>query len=136
MNRAAHRTGAGLAIGVIAAILEAQRVQSAGCQIPGPSEKPEFNMAKVGSASVLAAFLGTLPDVLEPATSPNHRQFFHSLAFAAMVGWGLHELWQWEPDEEWQGWLKSGLLVAGGAYLVHLAMDATTDKSLPLLGIR
>lgn len=136
MNATAHRTGAGLVIGILAAIREAQRVQAAKSQIPTPLEKPEFNVAKVGGASALAAAFGTLPDILEPATSPNHRQFFHSLAFAATIGWGLYELWQWEPDEEWQEWLKGGLLIAGGAYLVHLAMDATTKKSLPLLGIR
>lgn len=34
----------------------------------------------------LAAILTSLPDMIEPASHPNHRQFFHSLAFAGLLG--------------------------------------------------
>lgn len=32
-----------------------------------------------------AAFATRLPDVLEPALHPHHRQFFHSIAFGALI---------------------------------------------------
>lgn len=37
-------------------------------------------------AAATAAGCGTLPDIIEPALHPNHRQFFHSVLFAAGVG--------------------------------------------------
>ena len=75
-----------------------------------------------------------MPDILEPAVHPHHRQFFHSIAFAALIGSGMYKLYQWETETEMEKILKLCLLVAGGAYLIHLAMDACTKRSLPLLG--
>ena len=37
---------------------------------------------------------GTLPDLLEPALHPNHRQFFHGVLFAAGVSIALYKLYQ------------------------------------------
>jgi inner membrane protein len=85
-------------------------------------------------AAVAAAGCGTLPDVLEPALHPNHRQFFHSLLFASGVGFVLYKLYQWEPESEGGKLVRAAALVGGCAYLVHLAMDAFTPKSLPLVG--
>ena len=51
-------------------------------------------------AAATAAGCGTLPEVLEPALHPNHRQFFHSFLFATGVGFGLYKLYQWEPESE------------------------------------
>ena len=40
----------------------------------------------------LSAALATLPDILEPALkNPNHRQFFHGLIFATVVGVGVYK---------------------------------------------
>jgi inner membrane protein len=86
------------------------------------------------AAAGMAASCGTLPDLIEPALHPNHRQFFHSIAFAFGVGIGLHQLYQWKPDTNPGRVLRGVLLVGGAAYLIHLAMDACTRKSLPLLG--
>ena|ERR1700722_14414163 len=77
---------------------------------------------------------GTLPDWVEPATNPNHRQFFHSLVFAGLVGYGLYRLYQWDPDSPEEKMLRFIVLAAVGAYLVHLALDATTPRSLPMVG--
>jgi hypothetical protein len=44
-----------------------------------------------------ATAMSCLPDILEPATSPNHRKFFHSVVFAAAVGAGIYRTYQWEP---------------------------------------
>lgn len=114
----AHRTVAGLVVGVTIAYREHQQGES--------SAKPF-----VGAG--LAALLGTLPDWIEPANHPNHRQFFHSIAFAAGLGYGGYKLYKWQPQEDWQKALRFIGLVGIGAYLVHLGMDATTPKSLPLV---
>lgn len=86
------------------------------------------------AAGGIAALCGTLPDLLEPATHPNHRQFFHSWTFAVLLGVGWHKLYKWQPESRLQEVLRDLGLVLGGAYLVHLALDASRGKSLPLLG--
>lgn len=86
----------------------------------------------VGAA--LAAGLTNIPDWLEPATHPGHRKFFHSIAFAAVLGLGFKKLYDWNPNEDWEKALRFVGLVGVGAYLLHLALDATTPRSLPLVG--
>lgn len=85
-------------------------------------------------SAALAAALTNIPDWLEPATHPGHRDFFHSIAFAAMLGLGAIKLYDWSPEEEWQKVIRYVSLVGAGAYLVHLVLDATTRRSLPLIG--
>jgi membrane-bound metal-dependent hydrolase YbcI (DUF457 family) len=93
----------------------------------GPSGMP---LASAG----LAACFGCLPDQLEPAIHPNHRQFFHSLAFAAVLIYAGKRVYDWRPDDDLGKATRYVVLVGLGAYGVHLAMDALTKKSLPLLG--
>lgn len=84
--------------------------------------------------ATLAARLTNIPDWLEPATHPGHRNFFHSVAFAAVLGLGFKKLYEWDPDEDWEKAVRFVGLVGVGAYLIHLALDATTRRSLPLVG--
>lgn len=119
MNGPTHRLVAGAAVGLYLADQEAK--------VGPPTFKPF-----VGGA--VAAFFTNLPDVLEPATSPNHRAFFHSLAFAGLLATGLHKLNQWQPETESDKFWKGLGMLAGSAYLIHLALDLTTRKSLPILG--
>jgi membrane-bound metal-dependent hydrolase YbcI (DUF457 family) len=85
-------------------------------------------------AACIAGGCGTLPDLLEPATNPNHRQFFHSVVFMGAIAVLMHKLYEWDPDTEGKKIARRLLLIACGAYLVHLAMDSTTPKSLPFIG--
>ena len=96
------------------------------------NEHGDATLKPFAGAAATALFTN-LPDILEPATSPNHRSFFHSIAFAALIGKCLHDLSQWQPvtDEE-KFWRGIGMLAASG-YLIHLALDFTTAKSLPLI---
>lgn len=119
MNGLTHRVVAGLAVGAVLADREAKQGRTTLRPVAG---------------GAIAAVLTNLPDFLEPATSPNHRAFFHSLAFAAMVGIGLHRLSQWETRTEQDKVWKSFGMLAGSAYLIHLALDFTTRRSLPMLG--
>ncbi len=118
-NASAHKLGAALAVG--GAVASHQH-----------STKGEVDLKPIGAAW-LAGELGSLPDLLEPAIHPNHRGFFHSFACLAGVGYGGYKLYQWEPEDD-LGKLMRGIgLVACGAFAVHLLMDATTKKSLPLI---
>jgi hypothetical protein len=126
MNGQAHAAGSGMAMAIVT-----------WCDV-GRNRQTELTNEErfataVGAGSV-GAFCGSLPDLLEPAIHPNHRQFFHSVAFGLMVAAGMGQLYRWAPDEPWQRVLRGTALIAGGAYLVHLLMDATTAKSLPLVG--
>jgi inner membrane protein len=121
MNALAHRT---TAAAVLSAISFAE----------GHSFEPNRRLGFAMAGGTAGYALGLLPDLLEPATSPNHRQFFHSILFgAAIVGVG-HKLYQWQPESDGDKILRWLGLAASAAYLVHLALDATTKKSLPLIG--
>lgn len=119
MNAQQHRLGAFLAVAGVSAHLEAQK--------GAVSLKPLVN-------GLAASVMTSLPDRIEPPDHPNHRQFFHSLLFAAAVGYGVYQAYQWQPDDDWHKVLRWLAMIGGSAYLVHLAMDFTTRKSLPLVG--
>lgn len=95
--------------------------------------KKERSIKPVAGA-LLAGYLTKLPDVLEPAVHPNHRQFFHSLAFAGVLGVAAYKIHQWEPESPAGEVARFAMLVGAAAYFIHLAIDAGTSKSLPLLG--
>lgn len=95
--------------------------------------KGELTAAPVFSAAI-ASLLGSLPDLIEPASHPNHRQFFHSAVFAAALIYGLVRLYEWKPRDSIYQITRGALLIAGLAYLAHVAMDARTTKSIPWVG--
>ena len=119
MNAQAHSFAAFITVATASAAEERQRGVS--------TLRPLFDG--------LAASVATgLPDKLEPPVNPNHRQFFHSLFFAGVVGYATYKAWQWEPTDDWQELARWALLIGGAAYLTHLALDFTTAKSLPGFG--
>lgn len=115
----AHRVVAGAGIGIAIAYRESQT-----------GEQTVWPLLGCG----LGATFGTLPDILEPADHPNHRQFFHSFLFAAVLGYLGYKLYKWNPEEPWQKAARMLGLIAISAYLIHLSMDFVTPKSLPLVG--
>jgi membrane-bound metal-dependent hydrolase YbcI (DUF457 family) len=98
------------------------------------TENPRDKVLHAATAYVGGFCLGTLPDIVEPATSPHHRQFFHSIAFATLLGFGMYKLYKWDPKTPKAEIFRLAGLIAGGAYLFHLALDATTKRSLPMIG--
>jgi membrane-bound metal-dependent hydrolase YbcI (DUF457 family) len=109
-------------------------------------------------SGIIGAFL---PDIIEPATSPNHRSFFHSVSF---VGVAIPPMWSsaWRIRDEqirlakecdaladaaldeyekisWK-WQAIGHRFFAGllpglvlGYASHLAADSLTPKGLPFL---
>lgn len=115
----AHRVVAGACIGIALAHQESQTSKQTTWPLVGGG---------------LGATLGTLPDVIEPADHPNHRQFFHGWVFATMLAYSGYKLYKWKPEEPWQEIVRKVGLIAISAYLIHLMMDAGTPKSLPVIG--
>lgn len=118
-NAAAHQLGAALTVG--GSVARHQYVTNG-----------EIDWKAI-AAAIIAGKFGSLPDLLEPAIHPNHRGFFHSLTCMALVCYALYRLYHWEPESPMETGLKWLGLIAGGAFVTHLAMDATTKKSLPLI---
>ena len=75
-----------------------------------------------------------LPDILEPAIHPHHRQFCHSVAVFAAVGYGIKKAYEWEPQDRGGEFWRALALCAGVGYISHLVLDGITPRSLPLLG--
>jgi membrane-bound metal-dependent hydrolase YbcI (DUF457 family) len=81
----------------------------------------------IGYASGCAG--GVLPDILEPASNPHHRKFFHSktTAVATAIAGKKAILSKQNPI------LKSALVGAAAGYGSHLVLDSKTPKGLPLI---
>ena len=114
-----HAVGAFVAVGLVHAFLESQT----GAVTAAPL-----------LTGALASQMGSLPDLFEPATCHNHRQFFHSLVFAGIVAHGVRRTYEWRPDDASQWLLRLVGLAIGESYLTHLAMDFNTPRSLPWIG--
>lgn len=119
MNAPEHRISAALALATAGATF-------------APTDEDRLPHAAAGCVGGYC--LGTLPDLIEPATSPHHRQFFHSVVFALLIGYGVYKAYKWEPETPESNFVRGICLLAGGTYLVHLALDATTKRSLPTIG--
>lgn len=76
------------------------------------------------------AIMGILPDIMEPANDCNHRSFFHSIAFAVLLGYAHYKQ---NSSENLENSIKVFFGVLGSAYASHLALDSMTPKGLPIL---
>jgi len=72
---------------------------------------------------------GVLPDLLEPATTPNHREFFHSVVLGIAICGSLIAVRNSPISAE----DKLVLLSLGLGYLTHLALDGGTPNGLPFI---
>ena len=95
---------------------------------------PEARLPHPALAAVMAALASGLPDLLEPANSPHHRQFYHSVAFASVMTSGMKRLYDSMPTTPGEVLVRDVLLCVGFGYMAHLCADATTAMGLPLVG--
>lgn len=95
---------------------------------------PHARLPHPAFAGVVGAIAACLPDFLEPATHPGHRQLCHSVAFAAFIVVTQKAVYEWRPETRTQEVLRDLILSIGLGYLSHLAADATTATGVPLLG--
>ena len=118
-NALAHRSGAALLVG--------------GTLLAIESQKKEFTHAPL-TGSIAAAICTNIPDWLEPAIHPHHRQFFHSIVFAGLISLGMYKAYEWKPETDFGKFIRLCVLAGGAGILIHLVMDSFTARSLPLLG--
>lgn len=88
--------------------------------------KTKFDVVENLTCAAIGAGVACLPDLLEPATSPNHRATCHSLLTFALLGGMVDKL-----RAEGQGSSPFVTLVLL-PYLSHLGADALTPKCLPI----
>jgi len=77
----------------------------------------------------IGAFFGILPDILEPATNPHHRGFFHSAAFIGVLIYGYYQFSKSDFNPEFKKYLRLAII----GYLGHLGLDSTTPYGLPII---
>lgn len=119
MSSAAVHQGAALACGAVATILE---------------ECPEEDRLLLGVLLIGGGLLGAkLPDILEPAIHSHHRKFFHSLVVAGGLAWAIRKVLSWPRDSREQRLMRAAVLGIAIGYASHLALDAMTPRSLPLI---
>lgn len=100
------------------------------------NEVPEEEQLGVFLAAAAGGALGgKLPDILEPSRgNPNHRQFCHSVAVLAAgtkLYWILRDWDAKTPGDRLIKYFCMGVLAGYGS---HLGLDASTPRSLPMLG--
>jgi len=93
-------------------------------------EKSFGELACVGGASAIG---GIMPDLLEPATNPNHRTFFHSVAFGILLGYGVKKGHDLIKNKEWGKLVLLIITAFSVGYFSHLLLDGMTPKGLPIL---
>lgn len=90
--------------------------------------KPSLQGAVVSLG--LGSLGGTLPDLIEPATNPHRRKFFHSAGLTAFLASILKEYVS-EDDTSNENVLALSILIL--SYLSHILSDSTTPKGIPIL---
>lgn len=93
------------------------------------SKREEWDFWEVCAAALLGGIMGILPDILEPAKNPHHRQVFHSLALLTSF------LLKDKAYEKLQlnGQQRASYNIALGGYSSHLFLDLLTPRSLPII---
>lgn len=98
------------------------------CQLAAMKQQPgrQFDVSQAAACAAIGAAAGLIPDLLEPAVHPHHRQFWHSAAAGAAVSWllcGRH-------TQSLPIGFRLVLWCATAGYLSHLVVDALTPRSI------
>lgn len=97
-----------------------------------PKEKNGFDWIDFRNILIItggSTFGSLLPDMIEPATNPNHRSIFHSVLFGSILTGNLIHNRNAKPDDI----LKMVINSISAGYLSHLVIDSTTPRGLPIV---
>jgi membrane-bound metal-dependent hydrolase YbcI (DUF457 family) len=89
----------------------------------------QFDWLEFAGCGLVGGVVGLVPDLIEPAVSPNHRGFFHS------VGWGtaLFYITHGPHSRNWTDGDRTAAQMLCLCYLSHLVADASTPKGINLI---
>ena len=91
-----------------------------------------FDLGEVFWCAVVSTASSMIPDIIEPALTPNHRSIAHSVtAGSALLRLATDRCSI--DNRDWQEFDKILLASATAGYLSHLIADGCTPRSLPLL---
>ena len=90
----------------------------------------QASISGIFGSLVLGGFAGILPDLLEPASNPNHRSFFHSITLLALLLQGNQEV---RKSIRLASDQKMALSLFSIAYSSHIISDSKTPRSIPFL---
>ncbi|MBI5222814.1 metal-dependent hydrolase [Candidatus Micrarchaeota archaeon] len=90
----------------------------------------EVNWGNALCWGAVGAGVALVPDILEPAVSPNHRAIAHSLVTGGALLYTTKRVWD---SSELNSEQKAGASALIGAYLSHLVADSMTPAGLPVL---
>lgn len=123
-----ERTGVAVGIGVGILSYFNKWSQERQSNIQAPCRIGElFLYVLVGA--VAGKMAAIVPDVLEPATSPHHRNICHSVTAGAAIVYGMYELGKTNVYPL----AKAALMSAGASCLAHIGEDAGTEMGVPWL---
>ncbi len=97
-----------------------------------PKEKKGLELIDFRNILIImggSTFGSLLPDVIEPATNPNHRSIFHSVLFGSILTGNLIHNRNAKPDYI----LKMAINSISAGYISHLVTDSTTPMGLPIV---
>lgn len=103
------------------------------------------DLGELISSTFIGVSTARIPDILEPPINPNHRAFYHSLAFGFLIGFvgtkalkdfqlkrnerRIRGIQHWSPRE----YVDVVVILACGSILLHLVMDGFTKKGLKII---
>lgn len=101
------------------------------CQYLAQKDNPEreIDWGEVFVGGLAGLMAGLSPDMLEPATGPDHRGCFHSIAAGALVFYASAG----EHNQAFTPELRRVLYAASFGYLSHLALDSQTPAGIRLI---
>ena len=88
-----------------------------------------FDLKELLFCAVTGCIAASLPDLIEPATNPNHRGFFHSIVVGITIPWLTYKSHKGKLDPR----IKPFLDIIGPGYVSHLLADSFTSKGLPII---
>ena len=92
-----------------------------------------FDFGEMLGCAAVSTAAAMVPDILEPALTPNHRNVAHSfVAGSGLLSFARHRCGA--DNRDWEELQKILWAAATTGYLSHLLADACTPRGLPLLG--
>jgi membrane-bound metal-dependent hydrolase YbcI (DUF457 family) len=93
----------------------------------------QFPIGKFLGYTGAGFFIASLPDWIEPSKgNPNHRQFFHSVSFVALLVGLQRSDWLNAQSDSFQAVVRAVIF----QYLVHVGADSLSKRGIPLVHTR